>query len=111
MQIAIISRYKCIIGATGSRRTYSSCYILDYTSVTSGSTCKRITSKAECEEASSHLDLSDNVASEETTVTDFPPYCYFCCGGELWFNDYGNSDGSCTSENVCICKNGKVECQ
>ena len=110
MQIAIISRYKCIIGTTGSRRTYSSCYILDYTSVTSGSTCKRITSKAECEEASSHLDLSDNVASKET-VSDYPPYCYFYRGQELWFNDHGDSDASCTSENVCICKNGKVECQ
>ena len=113
VQIAIISRYKCIIGATGSRRTYSSCYILDYNSVTSGSTCKRITSKVECEEASRHLDLSDNVASGETE-SDYPPYCYFYRGNgvvELWFNDNGNSESSCTSEYVCICKNGEVECQ
>ena len=76
--------------------------------VTKGSTCERITSKAECEEASRHLDLSDNVASEET-VSDYPPYCYFYREQELWFNDHGDSDASCTSENVCICKNGKVE--
>ena len=92
-------------------KTISS-FLLDqvYIKVTDG-TCNRITSKPECEEAARQLGLSDTSASEETTVTDFPPYCYFCCGGELWFNDYGNSDGSCTSENVCICKNGKVECQ
>ena len=79
--------------------------------VTSGSTCERVTTKAECEEAARQLGLS-NTTAEEETVDDYPPYCYFT-GGEwevwLWFNKNGSSTSQCSSDEVCICK-GEVNC-
>ena len=57
--------------------------------VKSGSTCIRITSKAECEKASIDLGLSGNVAEYETS--GYPPYCYIW-DNEVYFNDNGNAD-------------------
>ena len=74
-----------------------------YINVTSGSTCERITSKAECEEAATQLGFADNRASEENT--EWPPFCYFYNGQSLWFNKNENSTSHCNSHNkICICK-------
>ena len=75
-----------------------------YIMVTSGSTCKRVTSKADCEEAARQLGISDTEASEET-VADYPPYCYFYMGRSLYFNNNGNATSQCNSESrACICQ-------
>ena len=79
--------------------------------VTSGSTCERVTTKAECEEAARQLGLSDTTATGEREP-DYPPYCYFLDGEDLWFNRNGNSESPCLSDEVCICKSniGEVNC-
>ena len=64
-----------------------------YHKVTSGSNCKRVTSKAECEEAARQLGLSDTEAHVEAPTPDYPKYCYYH-GGSLYFND--NADGTST---------------
>ena len=75
-----------------------------YIRVTSGTNCERITSKTECEAAARQLGLSDTVADKEY-VYDWPPYCYFYNGEQLWFNSNGNSASECSSpRRVCICK-------
>ena len=43
-------------------------------------------SKEDCEEAAMQLGLPDTEASEET-VSNWPPYCYFHIGNQLWFNN------------------------
>ena len=60
-----------------------------YTTDTSGHTCNRVTSKAECEEAAIKLGVSDTVADEEAT-SGYPPYCYFQPGLNLFFNKVCN---------------------
>ena len=84
--------------------------LVRYTTVTNGSTCERVISKAECEVAARQLDLSDTVASEEYEV-DYPLNCYIYNGKQLYFNTNSNSDARCNSNTVCICKDtsGKVE--
>ena len=79
--------------------------------VSSGSTCERVTSKAECEDAASKLGLSDTTAWEETE-SGYPPYCYFYDGAYLYFNKNGNSGTQCSSHGACICKlnTGEVNC-
>ena len=83
----------------------------NYTMVTSGSTCERVTSKAECEEAARQLGLSDTTATKENEH-DNPPYCYFLFGEDLCFNRNGNPGSPCSSEEACICKSilGEVNC-
>ena len=80
--------------------------------VTSGSTCTRVTSKEECEDAARQLGLADTEAGEET-VSDWPPYCYFYDHGnrqELYFNKDGNAISECNSDGkICICKNESGE--
>ena len=74
-----------------------------YIRVTSGSTCERVTSKTECEEAARQLGLSDTVASEETK-SNWPPYCYLNINA-LYFNINGNTTSHCNSNSrICICK-------
>ena len=82
-----------------------------YTRVASGQACKRVTSKAECEDAARQLVLTDNVAEGETE-SNYPPACYFN-GGNLWFNTDDSSTAQCSSDNVCICKktSGKMGCK
>ena len=82
-----------------------------YTMVTSVSTCVRVTSKAECEEAAHQLGLSDTTATGERE-SDWPPYCYLDWEDDLWFNRNGNSEAPCLSDEVCICKSniGEVNC-
>jgi len=75
----------------------------EYIIVTSGSTCERVTSKEECEEAARQLGLSDTTAAEETSYS-YPPYCYFYNGSSLYFNNQLNSDTVCSSYDPCICK-------
>ena len=77
-----------------------------YTRVNSGSSCVRVTTKAECEEAARQLGHSDTSASEET-VSNYPPYCYIHGGNGLWFNNQGSSTTECSSNNDCICKGKK----
>ena len=80
----------------------------EYVSVTSGSTCQRITSKEECEEAAKQLGFTQsNIgASLEDDETNFPPYCYFYSRGpgSLWFNENGNSAVPCKGGVIRICK-------
>ena len=83
--------------------------LVGYVKVTSGSTCERITSKTECEEAARQLGESDTEASEETS-TGYPPYCYLYQASSLYMNNDGNSATECSSSNVCICKDGKDVC-
>ena len=78
--------------------------LMEYTRVTSGSTCERVTTKTECEEAARQLGLSDTTAREET-ASSYPPYCYFYKGKSLWFNNDSNADPQCNSDSkVCICQ-------
>ena len=79
-----------------------------YIRVTIGSTCQRITSREECEEAAAQLGLSDTEASEEY-VSDWPPYCYIYEGDSLYYNTNGNATSQCnTIKRVCICKEGRA---
>ena len=90
---------------------YSDIVQIEYTGITSGFDCNRITSKAECEEAAIQLGLSDIEASEEA-VSDWPPYCYFNRMERLYFNNDGNAVSECDSYGkVCICKKGKMTSQ
>ena len=80
-----------------------------YIRVTSGSTCERVTSKAECEEAARQLGLSDTVALEESK-SNWPPYCYVNINA-LYFNINGTATSHCNSNSrICICKetSGKI---
>ena len=77
-----------------------------YLRVTSGSTCRRITSKAECEKAAKQLRFPDTEASQEDTPV-YPPYCYFGGDNKLYFNENSNSVQPCKNANICICK-GKL---
>ena len=83
----------------------------EYAMVSSGSTCQRVTSKAECEEAARQLGLIDTGASELSN-SEFPAYCYYKPAEEhLYFNT--NTDNTlCTSERNCLCKRntGEVNC-
>ena len=75
-----------------------------YTMVTSGSTCERVTSKAECEEAARQLGLSDTTADDDGQdgVNYDPPFCYFE-SGSLKFNSLATNTGPCTTSDQCIC--------
>ena len=82
-----------------------------YLRVTSGSTCRRITSKAECEDAAKQLEFSGTEASQVDTPI-YPPYCYSISGVSLRFNKNGNSLQRCKNAKmlyniICICK-GKL---
>ena len=81
----------------------------DYSMITSGSSCERVTTKAECELAAGQLGLDATTADEETE-SDYPPYCYSVSGESgvrhLWFNNYGDSTSQCTEYENCICKTG-----
>ena len=81
-----------------------------YTGVTSGSTCERVTSKADCEQAARQLGLSVTVA-KVVTESDWPPNCYFYNGDShgngktLYFNNDHNAASECNpGSRVCICK-------
>ena len=86
-------------------------YTGGYTRVTSGSTCTRITSKADCEEAARQLGFSDTSANEENE-SSWPPYCYGYGGSTIYFNLNANAVSDCDSDNrICFCKDttGKME--
>ena len=83
----------------------------EYTKVTSGTGCERITSKEECERAAKALGLSDTTA---TTITNpnAPPYCFnykgscnagVSCQG-LKYNTEGDLTIACSSIRDCLCK-------
>ena len=80
-----------------------------YEIVTSGSTCERITTKANCEEAAKQLDLQPIDEYDWNTVA---PYCNYEMkdgkyNGRLYFNSQFNSTAECGSEIFnCICKKG-----
>ena len=82
-----------------------------YTRVKSGTTCERVTSKAECEQAARQLGLSVTVA-KVVTESDWPPNCYFYNGDShgngktLYFNNDHNAASECNpGSRVCICQN------
>ena len=78
-----------------------------YTKVISGSSCGRVRTKSDCEEAARQLGLSDTSATEED-VENWPPYCYFYNGNSLYFNKRSNGARDCDSQHaVCICKGKK----
>ena len=79
------------------------CLCHKYYRVTEGSTCERVTSKAECELAAKQLDLSDTEALVEDK-SDWPPFCYLYKGRSLFYNTAGNNASECNSDSVCICK-------
>ena len=83
---------------------FKTCICHKYYRVTKGSTCERITSMAECELAAKQLGLQDTDPTWED-VSSWPPYCYSINGRHLWFNNNGNSDIQCNSDDkICICK-------
>lgn len=74
-----------------------------YTNVTMGSSCERITTKEDCEDAARELRLSDTTAWEETNAK-WPPGCYVNVK-YLYFNKNSSATTKCNSLNmVCICK-------
>lgn len=77
-----------------------------YKMVRSGTSCKRITTKTECEVASRRLGLQGYTAVDDNQkkVSHDPPYCYLE-GGQLKFNADGSNSGRCSSADVCLCKN------
>ena len=76
-----------------------------YKKVTSGTTCERITSKTECEEAARQLgEQDDDDAASEETSSGYPPYCYLFNTATLYMNNAGSSPVECSSNNICICK-------
>jgi len=90
----------CAFGATN---------VQAFSMVRSGSTCERITSMAECEEAAGKLGLFDTSA----TTNDYsggPPYCYYKTGEKrLYYNT--NNNNPCTCERNCLCMPSAEECQ
>lgn len=77
---------------------------MKYIKVTSGSSCIRVTSKAECEEAARQLGLSDTLATEEEK-SNWPPHCYFNKEKSLYYNKRSDSARDCNSHTrTCICK-------
>ena len=96
----------------------------EYTQVTSGTTCERVTSKAECEQAGRQLGVNDYDGDYVSEPHDYsrlhdywPPGCFtytqvhhFNSGTEtrtsLYFNQHdGVGDWQCDSRTrVCICK-------
>ena len=77
-----------------------------YILVTSGRSCARITSLAECSAAAVDLGLSDTTASYDgESWSSDPPYCYYE-GGSLKYNNNGTNTGSCSFGDQCLCKNG-----
>ena len=80
-----------------------------YTKVTNGSSCERLISKEECEDAARQLGLSDTKASVENTA-GWPPSCYFHSGHSLYFNQNSYATSECNSNSrVCICKKSSGE--
>ena len=90
-----------------------------YTRVKSGTTCERVASKAECEQAARQLGLrayggGDYVAAEPpyNRLYDYwPPGCFFYNGDShgngktLYFNNHDSDVWQCDSgSRVCICK-------
>ena len=81
-------------------------HLARYTLVTSGTSCSRITSLAECSAAAVTLGLSDTTASYDGEFwSEDPPYCYYE-GGNLKYNYYGTNSGDCSSDDQCLCKKG-----
>ena len=81
----------------------------NYVKVSSGTSCRRITSKCECERAAEALGLSDTTVTTETAFS-YPIYCYYHVGSRLYYNEYNEDDGStfeCESNKECLCKNGR----
>jgi len=80
----------------------------DYETVTSGTNCQRIQSKAECEAAAKELNLGDSGVSlnaEEEYKNWLPPYCFYMPGWQLYYNKNGQSHQQCDSnDNICICR-------
>ena len=76
-----------------------------YSVLASGSSCKRITSKADCDLAAGQLGLDDTTAVEKDE-SDYPPYCFYDTYNEiLIFNNNGDSTLECSGEDLCICRN------
>ena len=81
----------------------------DYETVTSGTNCQRIQSKAECEAAAKELNLGEmediSLTAEEEWKSSYPPYCYYMPGWQLYYNKNGQSHQQCDSnDNICICR-------
>ena len=85
-----------------------------YETVDSGSTCERVKTKAECEEAAKQLCFQDSTIEEESD-SNYLPYCYYSkFDGSLFLNYNGNSALECGSKVWgkgfnCICKKGILE--
>ena len=63
-----------------------------------------VTSRSECESAAKKLNMGDNTAYIVKTSSDVPPYCYYS-DETLWYNP-DDSAKSCSSSDICICKQG-----
>ena len=74
--------------------------------VNSGTSCERIKTRAECEEAATQKGLFSTVAVTRIhNKNNNPPYCFFLPGSGLFFNDKANSGKKCGEGNrVCVCK-------
>merc|ERR1719367_2189136 len=80
----------------------------NYSIVTSGSFCKRLTTLEDCETAARQLGLEHTTASDFSNP-QYPPYCYHKPGNKLYFNKAITSPASCSSERNCLCRSSLVE--
>ena len=77
------------------------------------STCKSITDKTQCEEATRQLGIFSS--AQESVANIFPPYCYMR-SGVLYFNKWNESKKKCGEKYgggglACVCKKGNVDHQ
>ena len=101
----------------GGTLTYSSCRIADseYSLVTAGRECIRITTKDQCEKAAKSLGMDDVEAStvEGKFQETNPPFCFYkqdeLHRHRLRFNWNGAGMGNCSTVRNCLCltKEGK----
>ena len=74
-----------------------------------GTSCQRIETKAECEQAARQLGLSDTTANEGSWVGN-APYCgrtsdtAYTRPGSLRFNKKFDSKAKCSGGYECLCK-------
>ena len=84
---------------------------LEYSLVTNGHNCNRVTTIDQCEEAAQLLGMDDvtaDVLPPDVDADDRPPYCFYKTGERhvgLKFNPKGDSTTACDEIRACVCHN------